>query len=133
MYNIFYCYPDEVFIFAFGNACIPFYGYKEINYQYGDLGYYCWIRQPLKGRGHTVGFVMRTLTRYGQGVLIMIFNFVLYYKLYKRFAEMNDTKQADDGTTASQRAKSTIRKFIFYPRECLVLSALELKTRATIG
>ena len=121
-YHLVYLIFVEVFVLSAANASIPLYGYKELDHQYGSLGYYCWILQPTAGRGHTTGFVMRFVTRYGQSILVFIFNTILYFRLYKYISQLSlDLKEnvSSSGPSASDRAKATVRKFMWYPSECI--------------
>ena len=105
------------------NSLVPFY----FN-QYDELGYYCWISQPAHGKGHTTGFAMRLSLRYCQCLIVCVINCLIYIKLYNHISKLELEIKANttipDSSNNTNRAKETIRKFIFYPSKlhtCLII------------
>ena len=109
-----------VTLLAMLNSLIPFY----FN-QYEEIGYYCWISQPASGSAHVRGFIMRLALRYCQCVLVCVLNVWMYVTLYNYISKLDFEIKANEplrqgNANKSNRAKDTIRKFIFYPSKCTV-------------
>ncbi len=102
------------------NSLLPF-----IWHDYGDVGHYCWIKMTKDGaHGHSTSFALRLSLRYIVAFSICVFNAVLYVKMYLYFTSLaNIRKNADfkDSHDLSDKAKSTIQKFIYYPSACYYL------------
>ena len=101
--------------------------------QYAETGYFCWISQPADGEKHDSGFAMRLALKYCQCMLVCVMNAWLYIKLYRHIEKLDTEmkanraqpgsgiKSSSSSSRSSSRAKETMRKFIYYPRELCAL------------